>query len=229
MDENRAVGESALLAANLSTEDHTLDKHLPGYGGYVPAIYAKNVFGATFENAQKMAESVVDEDHHPTATANFENAMMGEQPNAHITTVQMEGKVKISGYAGFVPKISADNLCGENWENAQFTSRGDPSPPLPACTLPLRIAPLNIHAKMIRRMAANSAGATGELPTKVVRKTPKIVDEEQLATHTTLQAREQQPETHKIPGYAGYVDKIYAQNIYGRTFEKSQAIAEQNV
>ena len=28
-------------------DDHSEDKHLPGYGGFVPGLYARNVFGAT--------------------------------------------------------------------------------------------------------------------------------------------------------------------------------------
>ena len=40
-------------------EDHSEDKNVPGYGGYVPGIYAKGVFGATFETAQKEAEALL--------------------------------------------------------------------------------------------------------------------------------------------------------------------------
>jgi hypothetical protein len=49
-------------------EDHSQDKKLPGYGGYVPGIYAKGVFGATFESAQKLAEEALSTDQQPPAT-----------------------------------------------------------------------------------------------------------------------------------------------------------------
>ena len=82
-------------------------------------------------------------------------------------------------------------ICGENWEDSQFSSKGP-------------------------------------CPTKVLQKTPKIEDAKQLSTHTTKAAPPPGPEKHKVPGYAGYVPKIYAQNIYGRTFENSQSISMQN-
>eukprot|EP01051_Picozoa_sp_SAG22_P006637 SAG22_NODE_440_length_10484_cov_19.751661_11_plen_271_part_00 len=187
--------DDAELAAAISTEDHTQDKKIPGYSGYVPGIYAKNVYGATFEAAQKVSEKSLAEDEYPKGDADYSGEPFTVQPNPHTVTNQMEGKVKVSGYAGFVPSIASDNLCGENWEAAQFSAK---------------------------------SVALGEGLTKVLTKAPKIDDEKQLGTHTTTAVPPAGPEKHKVPGYAGYVPKIYAQNIYGRTFENSQAISAQN-
>ena len=39
------------------------------------------------------------------------------QPNPHVSTAQIEGKVRVSGYAGFVPTIASDNVrAGEESE-----------------------------------------------------------------------------------------------------------------
>ena len=61
-------------------EDHSMDRHVPGYGGYIPGIYARGVFGATFEVAQKQAEDILEKGDHPRATpaADFKTASLDE-------------------------------------------------------------------------------------------------------------------------------------------------------
>eukprot|EP01050_Picozoa_sp_SAG11_P015869 SAG11_NODE_2102_length_3820_cov_2.233808_4_plen_99_part_00 len=64
----------------------------------MPGIYAKNVYGATFEGAQRQAETLVEANEYPTAAADYSTEPFSVQPNPHVSTVQMEGKVKVSGY-----------------------------------------------------------------------------------------------------------------------------------
>lgn len=76
--EPRQTLSPVLDAATAATapEDHSLDKHVPGYGGYIPGIYARGVFGATFENAQKQSHDILERGDHPraSAAADFESA-----------------------------------------------------------------------------------------------------------------------------------------------------------
>ena len=46
---------------------------------------------------------------------------------------------------------------------------------------------------------------------------------ESLSSHTTALAVPREPPAQKIPGYAGYVPKIYARNVFGQTFKDAQA------
>jgi hypothetical protein len=175
-------------------EDHSQDKKLPGYGGYVPGIYAKGVFGATFESAQKLAEEALSTDQQPPATGGaaepqefqskaFETATEEPEPRP-----AMQGAVKISGYAGFVPSIGVNNIVGENWENAQLSGQ---------------------------REGAHGAG---------LRATMTLDAKAMLTSHQTSStpAQVEAGSTGKIPGYAGHVPKVFAQNIIGKTFEHAQ-------
>eukprot|EP01050_Picozoa_sp_SAG11_P015868 SAG11_NODE_2102_length_3820_cov_2.233808_3_plen_104_part_00 len=64
--------------------------------------------------------------------------------------------------------------------------------------------------------------------TVTMSKTPKVNNAAQLRTHTVMGEGGTAQKKHQVPGYSGYVPKIYAQNIYGRTFETTQSIAAQN-
>ena len=175
--------------AGRAQEDHSEDKNVPGYGGYVPGIYAKGVFGATFEAAQKEAESLLAADEHPRAVQDFDKTAfdMLKQEERNTRPV-MENKVKVSGYAGFIPNIGSRNLCGDNWEEAQLTAKS--------------------------------------IDDGIMRSTAKVLigdgPREALASHTTVKEVEKYVNPEKIPGYAGYVPKIYARNIFGQTFKNSQ-------
>ena len=121
-----ALDSAASQTQSREAEDHSKDKLVPGYAGYVPGIYARGVFGATFEKSQWEAEAALAEDEHPRAPQNFDGAGFEKlreeksEPNA-----QMQGTVKVSGYAGFIPNIGSRNLCGENWEEAQVTAKNE--------------------------------------------------------------------------------------------------------
>jgi hypothetical protein len=100
----------------------------------------------------------------------------------------MQGAVKISGYAGFVPSIGVNNIVGENWENAQLSGQ---------------------------REGAHGAG---------LRATMTLDAKAMLTSHQTSStpAQVEAGSTGKIPGYAGHVPKVFAQNIIGKTFEHAQ-------
>lgn len=173
---------------NRAQEDHSQDKNVPGYGGYVPGIYAKGVFGATFEAAQKEAEALVAADDHPRAGQNFDEEAFNIKAEERKTRPVMENKVKMSGYAGFIPNIGSRNICGGNWEEAQLAAKST--------------------GDGIQRATAKVL--TGDGPA------------EALASHTKMNKPENYVNPEKIPGYAGYVPKIYARNIFGQTFKNSQ-------
>ena len=185
-----ALDSAASQTQSREAEDHSKDKLVPGYAGYVPGIYARGVFGATFEKSQWEAEAALAEDEHPRAPQNFDGAGFEKlreeksEPNA-----QMQGTVKVSGYAGFIPNIGSRNLCGENWEEAQVTAKNEDD------------GMTRSKAKIL----------TGSGPG------------ESLSSHTTALAVPREPPAQKIPGYAGYVPKIYARNVFGQTFKDAQA------
>jgi hypothetical protein len=174
--------------ANRTPEDHSQDKNVPGYGGYVPGVYAKGVFGATFEAAQKEAESLLAHDDHPRREQNFDHKAFEIKAPERKTRPVMENTVKMSGYAGFIPKIGSLNLCGDNWEEAQMTAQSGEH------------GTLSATAKVL----------VGDGPAEALR------------SHTTMKELQKYVDPEKIPGYSGYVPKIYAKNIFGQTFHNSQ-------
>jgi hypothetical protein len=174
--------------SNRPPEDHAEDKHVPGYGGYVPGIYAKGVFGATFESAQAEAESLLEADEHPRAPQYFDGEAFKMKPEERKVRPVMQNKVKMSGYAGFIPNIGSRNICGDNWEESQVTAKsGDDG----------------IERATAKVLVGDGPG-------------------EALASHTTMKEAAKYVNPEKIPGYAGYVPKIYARNIFGQTYKNSQ-------
>ena len=177
--------------AGRTPEDHSQDKHVPGYGGYVPGVYARGVFGATFEAAQMEAEQVLADDEHPRAPQDFDQegfkvgALIEEKRSVRPV---MQNTVKMSGYAGFIPNIGSRNICGDNWEEAQIVATGGDD---------------GIE-KSISKVLVGDGPA------------------EALASHTKMKEVEKYENPEKIPGYSGYVPKIYARNIFGQTFKNSQ-------
>lgn len=172
-------------------EDHSQDKHVPGYGGYVPGVYARGVFGATFEAAQMEAEQVLRDDDHPRAPQDFDQegfkvgALVEEKRSVRPV---MQDTVKMSGYAGFIPNIGSRNICGDNWEEAQTAAKD---------------ADDGIEKSTSKVLVGNGPA-------------------EALTSHTKTKEVEKYVDPEKIPGYSGYVPKIYARNIFGQTFKNSQ-------
>ena len=67
--------------------DHSQAEQVPGYGGYIPGIYAKGVFGATFENAQIQARTRVQSDNKPRAAPRDFTKKTYERPKDQLAEV----------------------------------------------------------------------------------------------------------------------------------------------
>ena len=74
----------------------------------------------------------------------------------------MEGRVKISGYAGFVPAVGVNNIVGENWENAQLTASSTDAGIVKASATVDSTAMLTSHCT--QPLAENESEAKGNIP-----------------------------------------------------------------
>jgi len=81
----------------------------PGYSGYIPGVYAGNVFGHTFARANKHASNDLDA-YRSGSLPKSDAPARRTKPGAHHPGYSYGAQVP--GYAGFVPGAYAGNLIG---------------------------------------------------------------------------------------------------------------------
>lgn len=224
---------------------HITGGHIPGYAGYVCKIKPENLFGRTFGTITESVQ-VNDELSTDPLLTTTQQIFVNQNTIRQKTAAESVGVVpkrpdyvkptpeelerlsetlKLVGHERSCPcqNIEGSNLCEK--ENELNNAACDFS----ATQSKFSGAAEGIEKRVTINEAANTISSTDSgCETKAMLK-----DIEQKTANCSLKGTERPYNhsskvfiEHAIPGYCGHRRKVYADNVYGKTFKTCELIAE---
>eukprot|EP00736_Rhodelphis_marinus_P009673 Rmarinus@m.28074 len=179
---------------------------VPGYGGFIPGLQARNVFGCTYASSQNVAEETAAYDHEKGlmySTRGIPKTM----PPQPLKRLRMNKKLKVAGYSGFVPHIRTRETFSQTFQTAQELAECDDGWPKKTS-----LSWDSRRAVSVRNQPAAPSAA---------------MDDVDIGRPNGLSfggggGKYQLGSRQRIAGYGGFIPHIGAQSVWGKTFADAQ-------